>query len=74
MGFENCSQTLTLCFVFVFNSQGNGHYFPLKSLNESHNPLLANDEMWEESDEGSDEGSIGEHFFCLVSRILPQNV
>uniref|UniRef100_A0A8C5ASI9 Palmitoyltransferase n=1 Tax=Gadus morhua TaxID=8049 RepID=A0A8C5ASI9_GADMO len=56
----------------IFTGQGNGHYFPLKSLNESHNPLLANDEMWEESDEGSDEGSIGisyltraELYLCL---------
>lgn len=42
-------------------SQGNGHYFPLKNkTSESRNPLLANEGMWEESDEGSDEESQGE--------------
>ncbi|CAL8355514.1 unnamed protein product [Merluccius merluccius] len=47
-----------LWLIPVFTGQGNGHYFPLKSLSESHNPLLANEEMWEESDDGSEEGSI----------------
>ncbi|KAG7247039.1 hypothetical protein CRUP_003607, partial [Coryphaenoides rupestris] len=46
-----------LWLIPIFTGQGNGHYFPLKSLSESHNPLLANEEMWEESDDGSDEGS-----------------
>lgn len=42
-------------------SQGNGHYFPLKSQSsESQNPLLANEDLWEESDDGSEEGSLGE--------------
>lgn len=42
-------------------SQGNGHYFPLKNRSsESHNPLLANEDMWEESDDGSEEESQGE--------------
>lgn len=42
-------------------SQGNGHYFPLRSQNsESHSSLLANEDMWEESDDGSEEGSLGE--------------
>ena len=50
---------LLLCTVHV--SQGNGHYFPLKNRSsESHNPLLANEDMWEESDDGSEEGSLGE--------------
>lgn len=45
----------------VFTSQGNGHYFPLKNrTSESHNPLLANEDMWEESDDGSEEGSLAE--------------
>lgn len=48
-------------FIPVFTSQGNGHYFPLKNhTSESHNPLLANEDMWEESGEGSDEESLGE--------------
>lgn len=50
---------LLLCNVHV--SQGNGHYFPLKNRSsESQNPLLANEDMWEESDDGSEEGSPGE--------------
>lgn len=36
-------------------SQGNGHYFPLKNQSsESHNPLLASEDLWEESEEGSE--------------------
>ncbi|CAG5991627.1 palmitoyltransferase ZDHHC15B isoform 2-T2 [Menidia menidia] len=47
-----------LWFLPIFTSQGNGHYFPVKSQSsESHNPLLANEDMWEESDDGSEEGS-----------------
>ncbi|KAM6923732.1 palmitoyltransferase ZDHHC15B [Xenentodon cancila] len=46
-------------FIPVFTSQGNGHYFPLKSQrSESRNPLLANEDMWDESDEESEEGSL----------------
>lgn len=45
----------------VHVSQGNGHYFPLKNQSsESRNPLLANEDMWEESDDSSEEGSLGE--------------
>uniref|UniRef100_A0A8C7ZYC6 Palmitoyltransferase n=1 Tax=Oryzias sinensis TaxID=183150 RepID=A0A8C7ZYC6_9TELE len=48
-------------FIPIFTSQGNGHYFPLKSQSsESQNPLLANEDLWEESDDGSEEGSLGE--------------
>ncbi|XP_054647348.1 palmitoyltransferase ZDHHC15B isoform X2 [Dunckerocampus dactyliophorus] len=46
-----------LWFIPVFTSQGNGHYFPLKNRGECQNPLLANGEMWEESDDASEEGS-----------------
>ncbi|XP_068181563.1 palmitoyltransferase ZDHHC15B [Antennarius striatus] len=50
-----------LWYIPVFTSQGNGHYFPLKNLSsESHNPLLANEDMWEESEEGSDQESLVE--------------
>lgn len=50
-----------LWFIPVYTSQGNGHFFPLKNQSESQNPLLAS-EMWEESDECSEEGSfVGEH-------------
>ncbi|XP_049602974.1 palmitoyltransferase ZDHHC15B [Syngnathus scovelli] len=46
-----------LWFIPVFTSQGNGHYFPLKNRSECQNPLLANKEMWEESDDASEEGN-----------------
>uniref|UniRef100_A0AAQ5WY26 Palmitoyltransferase n=2 Tax=Amphiprion ocellaris TaxID=80972 RepID=A0AAQ5WY26_AMPOC len=50
-----------LWFIPVVTSQGNGHYFPLKNrTSESHNPLLANEDMWDESDDGSEEGSLVE--------------
>lgn len=53
--------------IYLHVSQGNGHYFPLKSQSsESHNPLLANEDMWEESDDGSEEGSLGESHFDKV--------
>ncbi|KPP69014.1 palmitoyltransferase ZDHHC15-like [Scleropages formosus] len=38
----------------IFTSLGDGHYFPMRSQSESRNPLLANEERWEE-DGGSDE-------------------
>uniref|UniRef100_A0A671M5S3 Palmitoyltransferase n=1 Tax=Sinocyclocheilus anshuiensis TaxID=1608454 RepID=A0A671M5S3_9TELE len=48
-----------LWFIPVFTSQGDGHYFPLRTLRESENPLLANEGKWME-DGGSDEESAGE--------------
>lgn len=32
----------------------------MKSLSESRNPLLANEEKWDEDEEESEEGSLGE--------------
>lgn len=64
MGLGNGHGFLTsfchlLCNEHV--SQGNGHYFPLKNRSsESRNPLLANEDMWEESDDGSEDGDLGE--------------
>uniref|UniRef100_A0A673GWZ8 Palmitoyltransferase n=1 Tax=Sinocyclocheilus rhinocerous TaxID=307959 RepID=A0A673GWZ8_9TELE len=52
------------CVVFVCYSQGDGHYFPLRTLRESENPLLANEGKWME-DGGSDEESAGEIAFKL---------
>ncbi|KAF3693792.1 Palmitoyltransferase ZDHHC15 [Channa argus] len=50
-----------LWLIPVFTSQGNGHYFPLKSSSsDSQNPLLSNEDMWEESDDCSEEGSLVE--------------
>lgn len=50
---------------YLFVSQGNGHYFPLRNQSsESQNPLLANEDMWEESDEGSGAESQGKsHYY-----------
>ncbi|RXN24982.1 palmitoyltransferase ZDHHC15 [Labeo rohita] len=48
-----------LWFIPVFTSQGDGHYFPLRTLRESENPLLANEGKWME-DGGSDEESSDE--------------
>lgn len=46
--------------LYLFISQGNGHYFPLKNQSsESHNPLLANENMWEESDDASEADNQG---------------
>ncbi|KTF76444.1 hypothetical protein cypCar_00044410 [Cyprinus carpio] len=53
-----------LWFIPVFTSQGDGHYFPLRTLRESENPLLANEGKWME-DGGSDEESAGEIAFKL---------
>ncbi|XP_007228481.3 palmitoyltransferase ZDHHC15B [Astyanax mexicanus] len=45
-----------LWFFPVFTSQGDGHYFPLRTLCEYQNPLLASEGRWAE-DGGSDEDS-----------------
>ncbi|KAM6300012.1 palmitoyltransferase ZDHHC15 [Aegotheles albertisi] len=37
----------------VASSQGDGHFFPMRALCEARNPLLANEEQWE--DDGIDE-------------------
>lgn len=46
-----------LWLVPLFTSQGDGHYFPMRSLrfSESHNPLLANEEKWDEEEEEEEE-------------------
>lgn len=55
--------------LYLFISQGNGHYFPLKNQSsESHNPLLANEDMWEESDEDSEAESQGmSHYYQYIN-------
>ncbi|XP_060783492.1 palmitoyltransferase ZDHHC15B isoform X2 [Neoarius graeffei] len=45
-----------LWFFPIFTSQGNGQYFPLRSLSECQNPLLSSDRRW--GKDGSDEDSI----------------
>ncbi|XP_062856445.1 palmitoyltransferase ZDHHC15B [Trichomycterus rosablanca] len=42
--------------VPIFTSQGDGHHFPLRTLNECRNPLLASEGRWED-DGGSDDDS-----------------
>uniref|UniRef100_A0A8C5IFQ9 Zinc finger DHHC-type containing 15 n=1 Tax=Junco hyemalis TaxID=40217 RepID=A0A8C5IFQ9_JUNHY len=37
----------------IASSQGDGHFFPMRTLSEARNPLLANEEQWEE--DGIDE-------------------
>lgn len=83
MRFTNCHAFLICSHHHLrinHASQGNGHYFPLKNhSSESHNPLLANEDMWEESDEGSDEESLGESvvsyrtsindFFLIIRKV-----
>lgn len=63
MGLGNGHGFLTSFYLLLCNehvSQGNGHYFPLKNRSsESRNPLLANEDMWEESDDGSEDGGLG---------------
>ncbi|XP_003229201.2 palmitoyltransferase ZDHHC15 isoform X1 [Anolis carolinensis] len=39
-----------LWFFPVVSSQGDGHFFPMRTLSEARNPLLANEEQWEEDD------------------------
>ncbi|GCB69402.1 hypothetical protein scyTo_0001049, partial [Scyliorhinus torazame] len=34
----------------IFTSIGDGHSFPMKSQSESHNPLLSNEEHWDEGE------------------------
>ncbi|KAL7979927.1 hypothetical protein Chor_004396 [Crotalus horridus] len=44
-----------LWFFPVMSSQGDGHSFPIRTQSEARNPLLANEEQWE--DEGMEDGS-----------------
>uniref|UniRef100_A0A671K4V0 Palmitoyltransferase n=1 Tax=Sinocyclocheilus anshuiensis TaxID=1608454 RepID=A0A671K4V0_9TELE len=57
-----------LWFIPVFTSQGDGHYFPLRTLCESENPLLANEGKWME-DGGSDEESADENGPSVIIRM-----
>uniref|UniRef100_A0A8C5X2Z9 Palmitoyltransferase n=1 Tax=Malurus cyaneus samueli TaxID=2593467 RepID=A0A8C5X2Z9_9PASS len=43
-------------------SQGDGHFFPMRSLNEARNPLLTNEEQWEE--DGIDEEPQSKEMSC----------
>uniref|UniRef100_A0A8C5IBP3 Zinc finger DHHC-type containing 15 n=1 Tax=Junco hyemalis TaxID=40217 RepID=A0A8C5IBP3_JUNHY len=45
-------------------SQGDGHFFPMRTLSEARNPLLANEEQWEE--DGIDEEPQGKELVKLL--------
>lgn len=49
-----------LWFLPICTSQGDGHYFPLKSLSESSTSLLANEEKWDEEEESEDDNIGGD--------------
>uniref|UniRef100_A0A3B3QIS7 Palmitoyltransferase n=1 Tax=Paramormyrops kingsleyae TaxID=1676925 RepID=A0A3B3QIS7_9TELE len=57
-----------LWFLPVFTSLGDGHFFPMRTQSESRNPLLGNEEQWDE-DGGSDEESPGKS--SPLARVLP---
>ncbi|NXA45854.1 ZDH15 Palmitoyltransferase, partial [Nothocercus julius] len=52
----------------VVSSQGDGHFFPMRALCEAQNPLLANEEQWE--DDGIDEEPHGKATQKEISCVL----
>lgn len=52
------SAAITHCLSFP-TSPGDGHSFPMRSMNESQNPLLANEEPWEDN-EDDNQGKLGQ--------------
>ncbi|NXE65118.1 ZDH15 Palmitoyltransferase, partial [Calcarius ornatus] len=48
----------------IASSQGDGHFFPMRTLSEARNPLLTNEEQWEE--DGIDEEPQGKELVELV--------
>lgn len=55
-----CFFSVPLCFFPC--SQGDGHFFPMRALSEARNPLLTNEEQWEE--DGIDEEPQGKEISC----------
>uniref|UniRef100_A0A8C0E6P9 Palmitoyltransferase n=1 Tax=Bubo bubo TaxID=30461 RepID=A0A8C0E6P9_BUBBB len=49
----------------IASSQGDGHFFPMRALCEAQNPLLANEEQWE--DDGIDEEPHGKEISCVLA-------
>uniref|UniRef100_A0A4W3JIB0 Palmitoyltransferase n=1 Tax=Callorhinchus milii TaxID=7868 RepID=A0A4W3JIB0_CALMI len=58
-------QEKTQWFLPTFTSQGDGHFFPMRSMNESRNPLLANEEHSDESE--SDGENLGQSVSSSVT-------
>ncbi|XP_075018576.1 palmitoyltransferase ZDHHC15 isoform X6 [Calonectris borealis] len=59
----------------IASSQGDGHFFPMRALCEAQNPLLANEEQWEddgidEEPHGKGEEYCGEPFVLFLSQRL----
>ncbi|KAK4809994.1 hypothetical protein QYF61_004901 [Mycteria americana] len=52
----------------IASSQGDGHFFPMRALCEAQNPLLANEEQWE--DDGIDEEPHGKVTLKEISCVL----
>ncbi|NXT10268.1 ZDH15 Palmitoyltransferase, partial [Prunella fulvescens] len=48
----------------IASSQGDGHFFPMRALSEARNPLLTNEEQWEE--DGIDEEPQSKELVKLV--------
>lgn len=57
------------------NSPGDGHSFPMRSMNESQNPLLANEEPWEDNeDENRGKEARKEAFLHPAEQALIKNM
>ncbi|KAM7095167.1 palmitoyltransferase ZDHHC15 isoform 3-T4 [Ciconia maguari] len=52
----------------IASSQGDGHFFPMRALCEAQNPLLANEEQWE--DDGIDEEPHGKVTLKEINCVL----
>ncbi|XP_072600926.1 palmitoyltransferase ZDHHC15 isoform X5 [Vulpes vulpes] len=56
----------------IGSSPGDGHSFPMRSMNESQNPLLANEEPWEDNeDENRGDISRKKLLQLMSKRLLP---
>lgn len=64
---ESLAISLQHFYIFVC-SQGDGHFFPMRALCEAQNPLLANEEQWE--DDGIDEEPHGKVALKEISCVL----
>ncbi|XP_021102153.1 palmitoyltransferase ZDHHC15 isoform X2 [Heterocephalus glaber] len=49
----------------IGSSPGDGHSFPMRSMNESQNPLLANEELWEDNEDDNQDYPEGSSSLAL---------
>jgi hypothetical protein len=54
--------------AFLSHSPGDGHSFPMRSMNESQNPLLANEEPWEDNEDDNRGELSQKKVFSMLSR------